>query len=63
MTLKKFRILCLIVFFAIYISAVSFLPNNFLNIIFCFIAGWQIGGWMFDLSDKLAVKYGYTEYD
>ncbi len=61
MTVKKFRILCLIVFLAIYIPAVFFLPNHVLNMIFWPIAGWQIGGWIYELSDKLAVKYGYTD--
>lgn len=61
MTVKKFRILCLIVFLAIYIPAVFFLPIYVLIMIFWSIAGWQIGGWIYELSDKLAVKYGYTE--
>lgn len=61
MTAKKFRLLCLILCMAIYIPAVFFLPNYVLNMIFWPIAGWQIGGWIYELSDKLAVKYGYTD--
>lgn len=61
MTAKKFRILFLIVFLAIYIPAVFFVPHTFLNMIFWPIAGWQIGAWLYDLSDKLAVKFGHTD--
>lgn len=61
MTVSKFRILCLIVFMAIYIPTVVFVPTYIMNMIFWPIAGWQIGGWIYELSDKLAVKYGYSE--
>lgn len=61
MTLTKFRFICLIVFLVIYISAVIFLPINVLMSILFPIAGWQIGGWVSDLSNKLASKYGYID--
>lgn len=61
MTASKFRILCLIVFLAFYIPVVFFAPIHIVNMIFAPIAGWKIGEWVFELSDKLAVKCGYTD--
>lgn len=61
MTLTKFRFICLIVFLAIYIPAVIFLANEVINFILWTIAGWQIGGWVDELSNKLAFKYGIEE--
>lgn len=60
MTLNKFRILCVLLFLVIYIPTVVFVPHTVLNMIFWPIAGWQIGGWVFELTGKLAVKFGYT---
>lgn len=60
MTLNKFRILCLLVFLAVYIPVAFFTPIHIANLIFWPIAGWQLGGWVSELSDKLAVKFGYT---
>ena len=61
MTATKLRILVLIVFMAIYIPTVFFVPVYILNFIFWPIAGWHIGGWVGDLSNKLAVKFGYVD--
>lgn len=60
MTLKKFRILCLVVFLAAYIPTIVFVPLYVANTIMWCIAGWQIGEWVSELSNKLAVKFGYT---
>ena len=61
MTLKKFRILCLFVFLAVYIPTVILAPLYVVNTIMWCIAGWQIGGWVSELSYKLADKFGYSE--
>lgn len=61
MNAKKIRLLCLFVFLAVYIPVVFLAPIHIMNLIFWPIAGWQMGEWVYVLSDKLAVKYGYTE--
>lgn len=59
MTATKIRILCILVFLAIYIPTVFFAPVHILNLIFWPIAGWTMGGWIFELSERIAKKYGY----
>ena len=61
MTATKLRILVLLVFLAIYIPIVFLVPTHILNLILYPIAGWYIGGWVGDLSNKLAVKFGYVD--
>ena len=59
MTATKLRILLLLVLLAIYTPTVFFVPVHILNFIFWIIAGWTIGGWVFELSERIAKKYGY----
>lgn len=59
MTATKIRILCILVFLAIYIPLVFFAPTHIVNLILWPIAGWTMGGWVYDLSDRIIEKYGY----